>query len=278
MILTRKEVKVFQRKIYSQKYRSMAWRETHDPYLILVSEFMLQQTQVQRVKKYFPVFVQSFPDVFSLAKSSLQQVLNLWSGLGYNNRALRLKKTAEIVCESYNGFIPSRLYELVKLPGIGPATAGAIISFAFNLPTVFIETNIRRVYIDHFFKNKMGVSDFDLFPLIEKTLDRNNPRKWYYALMDAGFAIKNNNTSNPNRQSTQYSIQSPFQGSMRQLRGQIIKILIDKGPIEKDILRSSISNISDKSIKNDQFDTAISLLTAEGFLTQDNLLISFKDC
>ena len=278
MTLTNKEVKVFQRKIYSQKYRPMAWRETDDPYLILVSEFMLQQTQVQRVKKYFPVFVQSFPTIFTLAQSSLQQVLNVWSGLGYNNRALRLKKTAEKVCESYDGFVPSSLYELVKLPGIGPATAGAIISFAFNLPSVFIETNIRRVYIDHFFQNKIGVSDADLFPLIEKTLDKNNPRKWYYALMDTGSAIKNNKSPNPNRRSAQYTNQSPFQGSMRQLRGQIIKILIDKGPIEKSVLQSSISTMSDKSIKKDKFDNAISLLIAEGFLTQKKFLISFKDC
>lgn len=202
------------------------WRQTIDPYHILVSEFMLQQTQVQRVLIKYPPFLEAFPTFESLARSGLKEVLACWQGLGYNRRALALKSTAEVVVQAYAGELPRDPRELTGLPGIGPSTAGAVLAFAFQIPTAFIETNIRRVFIHHFFSGQAEVTDARIMPLVEATLDRDNPREWYYALMDYGTMLKERFV-NPNRLSAHYQRQAPFEGSRRQIRGRILKALID---------------------------------------------------
>jgi A/G-specific adenine glycosylase len=210
---------------YEQYGRDMAWRNTTDPYQILVSEIMLQQTQVDRVTTKFPEFLRAFPDFASLATSPLANVLTVWQGLGYNRRAIALQKCAIRVMNEYDGVLPADVDILATFPGIGRATASSIAAFAFNMPVVFIETNIRRVFIHFFFTDTDTVSDAEILPLVEQALYRNNPRVWYWALMDLGSALKKT-VPNPNRRSVHYTQQSPFEGSDRKIRGTLLKLLL----------------------------------------------------
>ena len=186
---------------------------------------MLQQTQVDRVKDKYEEFIAAFPDFQSLRRASLSQVCGVWLGLGYNRRALSLKKMAETVVLVYKGQLPDTKEELMALPGIGKATAASILAFGFNKPEVFIETNVRSVFIHCFFPNSVTVTDAEIAPLVEKMLDRSNPRKWYSAIMDYGTMLKKQRP-NPSRKSAHYAAQSPFQGSKRQLRGAVLKLLL----------------------------------------------------
>lgn len=230
---------------YRQEGRSFPWRETHDPYEILVSELMLQQTQTERVVPKYQNWLQEFPTAQALAQAPFSQVLAAWSGLGYNRRAGYLQEACRQVVEELGGVFPSCARELEKLRGVGPYTARAVATFAFNKPEVFIETNIRSVYLFLFFPRdgfpsgqegghkepaegimpaKDKVADSSLMPLIEATLYHEDPRTWYYALMDYGARLKKS-TANPNRRSLHYSRQSKFQGSLRQARGAIVRSL-----------------------------------------------------
>ncbi|MBN1455586.1 MAG: A/G-specific adenine glycosylase [Methanomicrobia archaeon] len=225
--LTTEAIHAFQTIIYAhfREYgRELPWRETNDPYRILISEVMLQQTQVERVIAKYEAFVSTFPDFHALAHAPLREILRVWQGLGYNRRAIALKRTAETVVAVYAGTLPSEPAELVKLPGIGPYTAAAITTFAFNQPTVFIETNIRTVFIHFFFVDQSEIADAEIRPLVEQTLDAAEPRRWYYALMDYGVLLKQQHR-NPNRCSAHYQKQTPFKGSNRELRGAILRAL-----------------------------------------------------
>jgi A/G-specific adenine glycosylase len=212
---------------YVKNGRKMPWRDTINPYHILVSEIMLQQTQVERVLKKFPEFIHIFPDFGALAAAPLADILAVWQGMGYNRRAIALQKCAILVMKNYRGHLPDKVETLETFPGIGRATAGSIAAFAFNKPVVFIETNIRRVFIHFFFPGSATVGDAEILPLVEQTLYRKNPRIWYWALMDLGTYLKNT-VSNPNRRSSHYSRQSSFNGSDRKIRGHILKILLEE--------------------------------------------------
>jgi len=212
---------------YRLHKRDLPWRRTKNPYRVLVSEVMLQQTQVARVIPKYKLFLKKFPTIQALSRASLREVLRAWQGLGYNRRALSLKRIAGVICKKYNGKVPSDSEFLNVLPGVGEGTAGAIGAFAFSKPVVFIETNIRRVYIHFFFKNRRKVSDKEILPLVEEILDRKNPREWYWALMDYG-AMLSGQGENPNRRSTHHTKQSRFVGSKRELRGKILRILLRK--------------------------------------------------
>jgi A/G-specific adenine glycosylase len=203
----------------------MLWRHTDDPYRILVSEIMLQQTQVERVAVKYPVFIAAFPDVTALARAPQCEVIGAWQGMGYNRRAISLKKCAEKIVHDYGGVVPHDPHVLATFPGIGPATASSICAFAFNLPVVFIETNVRRVFIHFFFPDADTVTDKEILPIAERALDRDNPRVWYWALMDLGTELKKS-IPNLNRKSTGYTKQAPFAGSDRRIRGMILKFLI----------------------------------------------------
>lgn len=188
---------------------------------------MLQQTQAPRVIEKYNEFIARFPTVKDLAVSSNADVLGAWQSLGYNRRALFLKRAAEMIVKDYNGAVPSNIDQLIALPCIGYNTACAIISFAFNKPTVFVETNIRTVFIHHFFSDKEDVSDKEIIKLVEKTVDIDNPRGWYYALMDYGVYLKKE-FKNPSRKSKAYTKQSKFEGSKRQVRGKVIRQLLEQ--------------------------------------------------
>ncbi len=204
-------------------YRDMPWRRDTQPYYVLVSELMLQQTQVDRVVPKFEAFVARFPDEKSLATASLAEVLTLWNGLGYNRRALFLHEAAKAVAAS-GGEFPATREGLMSLRGIGPGTAGAILTYAFNQPEVFVETNVRTVYFHHFFTDGEKVSDAQLSGLVEATLDREHPREFYWALMDYGAWLKKQGAGRV-AQSQHYIKQTPLHGSIRQVRGQIVRLL-----------------------------------------------------
>lgn len=208
---------------YSDFGRFFPWRETDDPYAIWVSEIMLQQTQTERVLPKYREWMKVFPTIQSVAETPLSTLLSYWSGLGYNRRCKFLQDAAKQIMGN-GGIFPSRTDDMKKLPGIGAYTAGAISAFAFNRPEVFIETNIRAVFIFFFFSEQGKVTDKELLPLIEQTLDRNDPRRWYYALMDYGAQLKKK-TVNPGRLSAHYTKQSKFEGSLRQARGAIVRQL-----------------------------------------------------
>jgi A/G-specific adenine glycosylase len=230
IILTTDEIGAFQQQVYDyyrHHCRDLPWRRTTNPYNIVVSEIMLQQTQVERVMDKYREFIEVFPDLHALARAPLKEVLTVWQGLGYNRRALALKQLAEEVISSYGGDLPKGPEELCRLPGIGRATAGEILAFAFNIPTVFIETNIRRVFIYEFFDGEENVKDAKILPLVEATLDWGNPREWYWALMDYGSMLKKK-VANPNRRSAHYKRQSPFEVSDRRIRGIILRTLLKK--------------------------------------------------
>jgi A/G-specific adenine glycosylase len=203
----------------------LPWRQAdHEVYRVVVSELMLQQTQVARAIPKYREFLKRFPTVQSLAEADLGDVLRIWSGLGYNRRAKFLWQAARQVVQDYHSTFPEQLNELTRLPGIGSNTAGAILAYAYNQPTVFIETNIRTVYIHHFFHDKTGIADKAILELADEMLDSENPREWYWALMDYGAYLKQS-IGNLNRQSKTYARQSTFQDSRRQVRGQVLRLL-----------------------------------------------------
>ena len=207
-------------------------------YRILVSEIMLQQTQVSRVIPKYREFLKAFPTLSTLDRAPLASVLTTWQGMGYNRRAVYLKRLARMVTVEYGGRIPSDPDTLKRLPGIGPGTAGAIAAFAFNRRIAFIETNIRRVFIHHFFKRRGRINDAEILEKIRQTLPRRNIREWYYALMDYG-ASAFRGRPNPNRRSVHHVRQVPFTGSRRELRGRILAAVI-RGPIPENKLAHRI--------------------------------------
>lgn len=224
----RKDVAAFRRDVlkhYKTHGRhSLPWRKTRDPYKILVSEIMLQQTQVPRVLEKYKSFLKQFPTTDALAKASLSAVLKEWSGLGYNRRGKYLHDAAKAIMSEYGGDLRRATAE--RLPGVGPYTKAAVRTFAFNEPHMMIETNVRAAYIHFFFPNKPRVHDRDLVPLIEACAEGQDPRTWYWALMDYGAHVKKLHV-NPTRRSASYVMQNKFVGSLREVRGAIIKILND---------------------------------------------------
>jgi A/G-specific adenine glycosylase len=227
--LFKKEVLTYHRK----HRRDLPWRNTHNPYHILVSEIMLQQTQVDRVVSYYEKFIKKFPTAKKLAQAELSEVLKLWKGLGYNRRAVYLKRSAEDIETKWGGKFPKDYTSLLSLSGIGQSTAGALMNFAFEIPTSFIETNIRSVFLHHFFKNKKNVSDKEILEVITKCQrcpltcrTCSSTREWYYALYDYGTHLKKTIGSN-NHQSKHYKKQSPFKGSHRELRAVVLGHILE---------------------------------------------------
>lgn len=245
---------------YRAHGRDFPWRRTRDPYRILVSEVMLQQTQTERAQKFYDKFLRAFPSVHALARAPVRRILKIWQGLGYNRRALYLKKMAEVVVRDYDGKLPRSVEELRRLPGVGPTTAAAVVAFAFDVPSPMIETNIRSVYLHFFFPGRKKVPDARLLPLIVKTLSRNHSREWYYGLMDYGVHLKKHHP-NPSRRSAHHAKQSKFEGSNRQLRGQILKLATARrGRLKLSFLKGKLS-FGDARVRR-----AVASLKKEGLL------------
>lgn len=262
--LSTEEIQNFQSAIlefYTIEGRSFPWRETRNPYSIMVSEFMLQQTQTNRVLEKYLEWHEIFPTLESLAKANLAEVLSQWLGLGYNRRARFLHESAKLIVNDFAGIVPSDPDILDSLPGIGPYTARAISTFAYDLPHAFIETNIRAVYIFFFFPHTPLVDDKEILSLIEQTVYIEDPRTWYYALMDYGSILKKK-IKNPNRNSKHYTKQSKFEGSLRQARGSIIRHLGTHG-------KSSLEHIAAlEDLPLDRITEAAKALQDEGMVAE----------
>lgn len=231
----------------------LPWRSAADAYHVVVSELMLQQTQVGRVIPKYHEFLERFPSVRDLAEAPLGDVLRVWNGLGYNRRAKFLWQAAQQVVREHGGMFPDRSDQLVRLPGIGRNTAGAVLAYAYDRPAVFVETNIRTVFIHHFFHDRpAGVADEEILKLVGETLDKEHPREWYWALMDYGSYLKQT-VGNLNRLSRTYAKQSVFEGSRRQVRGLVLRLLGD-GPRTLAELREQIRDERLESILGDLAD------------------------
>ena len=215
------------------RYRDLPWRNIDDAYGVLVSEVMLQQTQVGRVLRYWERWMGLFPTIDALAAADTPLVLEMWQGLGYNRRALALKRACEVCAAEHAGHLPETADELVKLPGIGPATSAGIMAFAHNHPAVYLETNVRSVFLYELFPERKGVSDKELVPYIadtcptggptsEASAGKWGPRAWYYALLDYGAYLKSQ-VANPSRRSAHHTRQSKFEGSHREKRSFVLK-------------------------------------------------------
>ena len=237
-------------------YRDLPWRRTYDPYSIWISEVMLQQTQVSRVDGRWQRWLERFPTVDALAAAAPSDVLEEWQGLGYNRRALSVHRAAQAISEA-GGVFPQDPKELVKLPGIGPATAAGIRAFAFNLHGVYLETNVRTVFLHELYPQAEGVPDSELVSLVEITCPASvagvadaaatalTPRSWYYALLDYGAYLKKT-IPNPSRRSKSHVKQSRFEGSHRQKRAELLRVLLahkDEGGAEFETLHQELCQI-----------------------------------
>lgn len=278
MKLSKKQIKNFQNLVFNHYETSgrhdLPWRTRPTPYRVVVSEVMLQQTQVPRVLVKFREFMRAFPNLKALADANQHTLLSVWKGLGYNRRALWLRDAAREIVSKYKCRVPQDPEKLEQLKGIGHYTARAITAFAYNVPYVFIETNIRRVYLHHFFKNKEAVHDNDLLPFIEQTLPRKpytlclTPRIWYWALMDYGSHLAKT-IPNPNRNSKHYTKQSKFEGSDRQVRGKILELLLRSSYTKKSLAKSL-------EISGEKLGVILSMLERDGFIIQQGTKVSIK--
>jgi len=267
-------IKTFQKMIlewYAVNGRhTLPWRKTRNPYRILVSEIMLQQTQVDRVILKYKEFLKAFPTIKKLASDSVYDLLKVWKGLGYNRRALNLQKSAQKILSDYGGIFPKTIEDIQKLPGIGPYTARAIATFAYEQPQVFIETNIRRIFIHFFFGDREGVSDDEITPFVKKALWKKDPYTWYSALMDYG-ATAMKDIPNPNKKSKHYARQSRFEGSRRYARAKILDCIM----VQKKVSLGDVMSLCKKDPYllpyQSQIGAILEVLVQEGFIVKKGL-------
>ncbi len=243
----------------------LPWRNERTPFNAFLSEIMLQQTQVPRVIEKFTLFRKHFNNFQDIADAPQSMIIQLWQGLGYNRRALFMHKATQMIVEQFNGVLPQSRKELEQLPGIGPATSASLMVYAFNAPIPFIETNIRAVYIHHFFKNLDGIHDDELLPIIERTIDREDPYHWYSALMDYGTMIKSQH-KNPSRRSRHHTVQSKFTGSKREVRGKVLRKLTN--------IEGISSHELEQIIDDSRYNDVINDLRREGFIREHNQVLS----
>ncbi|WP_080798126.1 HhH-GPD family protein [Arabiibacter massiliensis] len=253
-------------------HRDLPWRYLDDPYAVLVSEVMLQQTQVARVLKHWERWMALFPTVDSLAAAGTADVLAQWQGLGYNRRALALKRACEECSATREGRLPETAEELMELPGIGPATAAGVMAFAFNRPGVYLETNVRTVFLHELFPGREGVADRELVPLVAATCPEDDARGWYYALLDYGAHLKSI-MANPSRRSAHHTRQSAFEGSRRQKRAELVRVVLAEPGIGEDELARRLDAF-ERAAGRDAVDAAtfasiVSDLVTEGFFRQE---------
>ncbi len=247
---------------YAEHGRSMPWRDAPDPYRVLLSEVMLQQTQVSRVLPRYSEWLEEFPSLETLAAAPLEEVLRLWQGLGYNRRALALKRTAEECVERFGGVLPNDRRELLALPGIGPATAAGIRVFAFGEREVYLETNVRTVILHEVFPDREDVHDREIVPVLEELLARaEDPRLWTYALMDYGAHLKRT-LPNPSRRSRHHARQSAFEGSRRQKRARLLRAVLAMPGM------GAAGLASDLGLESELASEILADLAAEGMLEQ----------
>lgn len=255
-------------------YRDLPWRNIDDAYAVLVSEVMLQQTQVKRVLGRWERFLAKFPTPDALASASTSDVVGEWQGLGYNRRALALKRACEICSQDFGGKLPETVDELKALPGIGPATAAGVVAFACNRPAMYLETNVRTVFLHELFPDEEGIRDKQLEPLVRATCPADNPRSWYYALLDYGAHLKAT-FGNASRRSAHYTRQSTFEGSRRQKRAEVVRIVLAaEGAISLEEAHSLLNSFErDRGrdgVDDDLFASIVADLEREGFFVVED--------
>lgn len=224
----------FQRHIldwYDTFKRDLPWRDDPDPYHILVSEIMLQQTQVDRVIPKYLAFLARFPTLQSLAAASVADVLRQWQGLGYNRRALNLKRAADVAVREYGGTLPATVEGLEALPGIGKYTARAVASFAFRLQVPVVDTNVRRVLAGFAGRE---LSERETWTLAERLLPEGRAADWNQALMDYGALVDRPRPKRTGKRS------EPFEQSNRFWRGRIVDALRDRPTVSFDGLLAAL--------------------------------------
>jgi A/G-specific adenine glycosylase len=255
---------------YQHHGRLFIWRESVDPYHILVSEVMLQQTQTSRAAPKYHQFLSQWPTLKALASASVLEVLTLWKGLGYNRRALYLLESAKLT-ERWDYQLPADEKLLLTLPGVGKATAAALMAFAFNRRSVYLETNIRRVIIHCFFADQDGVHDRQIEEVLNLLADEiEDYKRWYYALMDYGVLLKSL-LPNPNRRSAHYTKQAAFENSNRQIRGLLIHLLSEEGATETSVIYNRLPTFPAERI-----DYCLSALKGEGFVEESGGVYQIK--
>lgn len=265
MKLEQKQIREFQTNIFvwwKKNKRDLPWRHTHDPYKIMVSEVMLQQTQVSRVLAGYREFIERYPTVKVLAKASTSDVVKIWKGMGYNRRALYLKQAARAVVDRYGGTFPKSEKELVKLPGLGTYTARAILVFAYRQNTACVDTNIRQIITHYFFDEKPQKPSI-IQAVADQLLPLGKSWEWHQALMDFG-ALELNVSRVTYHVSRKKTI--PFRQSNRFYRGRIIDRLRE-GKIRE---ASLITEFQTTYGKSREF-----ILTIIAGLARDGLLARF---
>ena len=255
-------------------HRDLPWRYLDDPYAVLVSEIMLQQTQVARVERFWRRFLAALPTLDALAAADTATVLELWQGLGYNRRALALKRAAEECAGRYEGRLPEGYDELVALPGVGPATAAGVRAFALNEPGTYLETNVRTVFLHELFPDVEGVRDRELAPYVADSCPADDPRRWYYALLDYGAHLKAT-VPNPSRRSAHHGRQSAFEGSRRQKRSWVVRrVLAAEGAgVAPATVLAELSAAEEAAgrpaVEAPLFESIVADLVAEGFFRRE---------
>ena len=258
-------------------YRDLPWRRTRDPYEIWISEVMLQQTQTTRVDGRWQRWLQRFPSVSALASADAADVLEEWQGLGYNRRALALLRAAGQI-EALGSDFPRDVRSLTALPGIGPATAAGILAFAFDLHSVYLETNVRAVFLHELFAGEQRVPDGRLVPLVRQTCPADasdpsdDPRTWYYALLDYGAYLKRT-IPNPSRRSSGHTRQSRFEGSHRQKRAELLRVLLahrgEPDGVRLETICEEVASVEEKAgrrpIGAPEVEALLDELSREGF-------------
>ena len=257
----------------AELYRDLPWRNTRDSYEVLVSEVMLQQTQVARVLVRWERFLGRFPTVDALASASTADVVDEWQGMGYNRRALALKRCADECAAQYGGTIPRELDALLALPGIGPATAAGVRAFSFDAPGVYLETNVRTAFLHELFPGQCDVSDKQIAPLVQEACPHENVRGWYYALLDYGAYLKRT-TVNPSRRSKEYTRQSKFEGSRRQKRAEIVRLVLAAPGISVEQVFEDLNDFERSAgrdgVTQDDFEELLADLQKEGFFNRED--------
>jgi A/G-specific adenine glycosylase len=250
-------------------YRELPWRNVADPFIVLTSEIMLQQTQVARVLGFWDRWTAAFPTVDALAAASATDVLERWQGMGYHRRALAFRQAAQICASRYRGQVPRDYRELLELPGVGPATAAGVCVFAYEEPQVYLETNVRTVFLHHFFADCDQVADREIIPLVESTCDHTDPRGWYYALLDYGNHLKGI-LPNPSRRSRHHTRQSTFEGSVRQKRAELLRLVLAEPGNAASALAADLNRVEESAGRTltdcGEVEVILTTLEREGFL------------
>ena len=251
-------------------YRNLPWRNTRDPYAIWISEVMLQQTQVARVLTRWERFMKRFPSIDALSAAAVADVVDEWQGMGYNRRALALKRAADICSAEYGGALPTGVEALRALPGIGDATAAGITAFSADAPCVYIETNVRAVFIHEFFPEAERVTDKELRPLVERACPDEDVRGWYYALLDVGAHLKKIH-ANPSRKAAAYTRQSAFEGSRRQKRAWVLREVMARPGLSTAEIHRSLNAAEFAAgrdrVSGEELDSILAALSKEGFFS-----------